>query len=225
MDTVDIGGRQYVSAKVAARSNGYTMDYIGQLIRAHKLQGQKIGRAWFVNVDSLSDYLSSLGAEASPIPAPVQETAVPVLSPVAVRQPVHVAATTPSVSESSAADEAFSLRYLPDEEPLLPPVIEKTSQTGYIAEQSVPVRAIYAPAYEPVEEEMPEIKPRISPDVSHETKIAPHFHAKKGKLYTGAVAFAAVIFVLAATLFGALTSRTVHFNGAEITAGVTFSQF
>lgn len=60
MDSLEIEGKEYISAKRAAREHSYTMDYIGQLIRGGKLIGKKVGRAWYVEQDSLNAYLALL---------------------------------------------------------------------------------------------------------------------------------------------------------------------
>ena len=61
MDSIEIEGKEYVSAKRAAREHRYTMDYVGQLIRAGKIDGKKVGRAWYVDLVSLEVYTQSLG--------------------------------------------------------------------------------------------------------------------------------------------------------------------
>ena len=51
-----ISGRRYLSSLRAAKEHGYHSDYIGQLIRANKVKGQKVGRAWYVDAESLATY-------------------------------------------------------------------------------------------------------------------------------------------------------------------------
>ncbi len=63
MDELEISGKRYISSRRAGKAHKYHPDYIGQLVRAGKVEGQKIGRAWYVNEDSLTEYL---GKEASP---------------------------------------------------------------------------------------------------------------------------------------------------------------
>ncbi|HEV8666722.1 MAG TPA: hypothetical protein VN665_02635 [Candidatus Paceibacterota bacterium] len=57
MDELEISGRRYISAARAAKEYKYHSDYIGQLIRGKKVVGQKVGRAWYVDADSLAEYL------------------------------------------------------------------------------------------------------------------------------------------------------------------------
>lgn len=100
MDELQISGKRFISARRIARENGYTSDYIGQLIRGGKIVGQKVGRAWYVDSASFDAYLGSENApavaqtvveatpepamppaaEVAPTPAPIFE---PVVTPVA----------------------------------------------------------------------------------------------------------------------------------------------
>ncbi|HEV7449047.1 MAG TPA: hypothetical protein VGP13_00705 [Candidatus Paceibacterota bacterium] len=57
MDELDISGKRYISTRRAAREHGYHSDYMGQLIRSGKVAGQKVGRAWYIEEESLSAYL------------------------------------------------------------------------------------------------------------------------------------------------------------------------
>lgn len=66
MDALHISGKWYISSRRAAKEHGYHVDYIGQLIRTGKVKGQKVGRAWYVLADSLSDYLEKEGNAPSP---------------------------------------------------------------------------------------------------------------------------------------------------------------
>lgn len=63
MDELQISGKRYISAKRIAKENGYTADYVGQLIRGGKVTGQKVGRAWYVDALSFDHYL---GGEVTP---------------------------------------------------------------------------------------------------------------------------------------------------------------
>ena len=60
MDSLHISGKLYVSSHRAAKEYGYHPDYIGQLIRSRKLKGQKVGRSWYVLIDSLTMYFGEL---------------------------------------------------------------------------------------------------------------------------------------------------------------------
>lgn len=79
MDELQISGKRFISAKRIARENGYTSDYVGQLIRGGKVVGQKVGRAWYVDAGSFDAYLGGEAAVVQieqvpePVPQPVTE--------------------------------------------------------------------------------------------------------------------------------------------------------
>lgn len=66
MDELELNGRRHISAKRAAREHRYHSDYIGQLIRGGKVRGQKVGRSWYVDAESLDAYL-----KGEPVAAPL----------------------------------------------------------------------------------------------------------------------------------------------------------
>lgn len=68
MDELDISGKRYISTRRAARQHGYHSDYMGQLIRSKKVVGQKVGRAWYIEEESLDRYLGRAPATSEPIP-------------------------------------------------------------------------------------------------------------------------------------------------------------
>jgi len=70
MDELEISGRRYLSTKRAAKEHKYHSDYIGQLIRGKKVVGQKVGRSWYVDAESLEQYLNNEKASAHAQPAP-----------------------------------------------------------------------------------------------------------------------------------------------------------
>jgi len=53
METLEHHGVRYVKVTTLAKKYKYTTDYIGQLCRAGKVDCQLVGRAWFVNEESL----------------------------------------------------------------------------------------------------------------------------------------------------------------------------
>src|ERR1700733_13218119 len=63
MDELEISGKRYISSARAAKEHKYHSDYIGQLVRGKKVAGQKVGRAWYVDAESLAEYL---GKEVPP---------------------------------------------------------------------------------------------------------------------------------------------------------------
>ncbi len=56
MDELEISGKRYISTRRAAKEYKYHADYIGQLIRGKKLLAKKVGRSWYVELESLAQY-------------------------------------------------------------------------------------------------------------------------------------------------------------------------
>lgn len=108
MDELELGGRRHISAKRAAKEHRYHSDYIGQLIRSGKVVGQKVGRSWYVDAESLDAYLkgealptSAAVAQPAPVapvvavpvaPQPVEPVVAPVVAPVVVHEEVRAEA-------------------------------------------------------------------------------------------------------------------------------------
>lgn len=79
MDELEISGKRYISSRRAAKEHKYHSDYIGQLIRSKKVIGQKVGRSWYVEADSLDAYLrgeTGVPAQLTPAPTPEQKNVV-----------------------------------------------------------------------------------------------------------------------------------------------------
>ena len=73
MDDLEISGKLYISSRKAAKQNKYHVDYIGQLVRSGKIVGIKVGRAWYVEAESLARYLGK-----DPEPASLEKSTAPV---------------------------------------------------------------------------------------------------------------------------------------------------
>jgi hypothetical protein len=56
MDTVTLQGVDYTKASVLAKKFRYTADYLGQLCRGKKVDARLVGRAWYINLDSLLEH-------------------------------------------------------------------------------------------------------------------------------------------------------------------------
>ncbi len=166
MDELEISGKRYISSRRAGKENKYHADYIGQLIRAKKVEGQKVGRAWYVDADSLAAYL---GKEApsriSPhLIAHVEEkVAAPIIEIPLEKEEIPEA--TPEIISEAKKDEASAapiglhnealpifykttreahearggLRYITDEGPLIPQV-QKIYQVQEEQNNIIPIR-------------------------------------------------------------------------------------
>jgi hypothetical protein len=52
-----IDGKKYISSKRSSHMGGYTIDYIGRLCREGKVVGKLVSRTWYVDEESLKDFL------------------------------------------------------------------------------------------------------------------------------------------------------------------------
>lgn len=150
MDELEIDGKKYLSSRRAAKEHKYHIDYIGQLIRAGKVTGKKVGRSWYVEASSLKSYLAqevgggsqqtpekttkTVAKEAFAVPEPeiVIETPAPVVihapaiekivEPQIVSKPVEVEVPRKVYFSTPEAEPAQkpTLQYVADDEPMLP---------------------------------------------------------------------------------------------------------
>jgi len=171
MDELEISGKRYISTRRAGKDHNYHDDYIGQLIRAKKVEGRKIGRAWYVDAKSLTAYL---GKEA-PVRGPrvAEELLVIDEAPEEVTMPIVVdtqeqeektkkepekSFDIPIYRTAREAREAIGLRYITDEGPLIPQIkkIKEEKEENiitikHIEPQPIPVKLeSVRPLYQPV---------------------------------------------------------------------------
>jgi len=159
MDELEIDGKKYLSSKRAAREHKYHIDYIGQLIRAGKVVGKKVGRSWYVEEASLKSYLlAEAGAPAAPStpaiePAFQQAPAeTPAAPEPAYRAPVEQEPLPPVHQEiieeqkqEAPAPAAFQIREAPLErvvhfsKPASAPVQQKLASTLTYIEDNEPM--------------------------------------------------------------------------------------
>ncbi|HEY0964464.1 MAG TPA: hypothetical protein VGE31_01570 [Candidatus Paceibacterota bacterium] len=59
MDSVVYEGKEYTKASVLAEKFRYTQDYLGQLCRGKKVDARLVGRAWYINLESLMSHKDS----------------------------------------------------------------------------------------------------------------------------------------------------------------------
>ncbi len=119
MDELEISGKRYLSSRRAAKQYNYHSDYIGQLIRAGKVEGTKVGRAWYVEAVSLKTYLGqdSVGSQAEFSGAPQPVRGVVYIG----RAPVGETSVAPAVVVAPQIQKK-ALTYIPDNEPLIPEI-------------------------------------------------------------------------------------------------------
>ena len=56
-ETLIFSGKKFISSRRASKLVGYSIDYIGQLARANKVESQMVGRTRFVSESSLLEYI------------------------------------------------------------------------------------------------------------------------------------------------------------------------
>jgi hypothetical protein len=145
MDELEISGKRYLSAKRAAREHRYHSDYIGQLIRSKKIVGEKVGRSWYVDAESLEAYLkgesvpsvpdvivSAVVEASSEPPMPVEKTVELEHKPLPESTPLQEQATEPAplvethaIKINRSVEEPVSsagLTFVSDDEPFLPEI-------------------------------------------------------------------------------------------------------
>jgi hypothetical protein len=76
MHEVTLGGKTFISVKRAAEITGYTRDYLGQLARGGKIESQRVGRSWYVNIESLSKH-QEVASSYEPTPPEVVQNLGP----------------------------------------------------------------------------------------------------------------------------------------------------
>jgi len=105
MDELEISGKRYISTRRAAKEYKYHSDYIGQLIRGKKLLGRKVGRSWYVELESLTTYFGEEGQEVPT--APLVAKAVEVVVAEAAVAPIaaKASAQTQPVEEKKVVEK------------------------------------------------------------------------------------------------------------------------
>ncbi len=149
MDELEISGKRYISSRRAAKEHKYHSDYIGQLIRAKKVVGTKVGRAWYVEIESLAAYFNK-ELQSKSEQEVAQNTATYVVSekkeilkPI-VRHisPVSTYETMENEFEeknkSAIQTRTTNLQYVPKSEPLFP-AIRKTQHTTVMHKTYTPI--------------------------------------------------------------------------------------
>lgn len=232
MDSLDIEGKEYISARRAGKEHGYTSDYIGQLVRKGSLEGKKVGRAWYVSVDSLSAYEKVLEDEKqtrsvlmkeevaryaeSPVKAIVHPPAENPYKDLQVRSVVREE-EVPKVSLHDV-DTVFGMRYLSDEESVLPALESRKERVE--EEVRVPIRtmerdfATHNMRNEVVEEEY------VPPARMHRQSSN---RRRFGGVLQTTVGFAVAVIVIGATIGAVFMEKTVTFSGESAVAGVSVS--
>lgn len=170
MDELEISGKRYISARRAAKEYKYHSDYIGQLIRGKKLVGRKVGRSWYVELDSMKAFF---GGEGAAIPE------APLVAKTVVEKPV--------VEVESAEPEAAPVLYRVQEERIQVNKAFKFEEPK--EEKDVPRESFHIPVHiQRTASETPQIKTSALTYVEDD---APH--VIPGKRYTESTLASAMV--------------------------------
>lgn len=180
MDELEISGKRYVSAKRIAKENKYHPDYIGQLIRAGRISGTKVGRAWYVDETTFANYLQQEKGTAPQTYTPVYTTPTPAPAPQPVQEtPIIVKSVQPASFESvPAAPRVFSQTFSQEAAPApvtsspvqtsTKPFVQTYTYTPASAVRQIPVAPVQKPALTYVSDNSP-----LFPAVQKKVKEVP----------------------------------------------------
>ncbi len=122
MDAVIFDGKEYLKASIVAERFNYTQDYVGQLCRGKKVDARLVGRAWYINLDSLQTHKKARYKEKRPenvfktdIPAPPPKY----LSRIDV-EPVLKKKTVKLMRNVGDTLSEFAVKYESDDHSLIP---------------------------------------------------------------------------------------------------------
>ncbi len=119
MNELEIQGKKYISSKRAAELTGYAKDYVGQLARAGKVPGTRVGRAWYVEESAL---LLHARSDADQRAESASEAGKPIVSPLQPRRAVISPATLKAFGYGTQKlpDTWTSAVYFSDDADLIP---------------------------------------------------------------------------------------------------------
>lgn len=219
MDELEISGRPYLSAKRAAREHRYHSDYIGQLIRAKKVIGQKVGRSWYVDAASLEAYLKGeplvvsevkettvVAAPPEPAPAPAEEASV---KKIITTEPTPVV----DAAEQVVSEREVTIIKEPHIDPL-PAVAPTRTGLTFVADEE-PLENAHAL----------HVMPQYSTEPSENTQeVAGHesnreIRSGRGTAVVASFGIAALVLAIGSSY---LLSSSVEIAGEQATASVVF---
>lgn len=122
MESVVFDGKEFVKASVLAEKFRYTQDYLGQLCRGKKVDARLVGRAWYINLDSLNSHRTARYKVAPKTETvEVRKPSNHYLSRIDV-EPVLKQKTVKIMKGESGKLTEFSMKYEGDDYSLIPRV-------------------------------------------------------------------------------------------------------
>ncbi len=130
MEAVIFDGKEYVKASVVAEKFRYTQDYLGQLCRGKKVDARLVGRAWYLNLDSLEEHRTGRHKTPAKSSAAVpKKVSSNYLSRIDV-EPVLKNKTVKIFKEKNGKMMELPVRYEQDEYSLIPRVNKSAISTS-----------------------------------------------------------------------------------------------
>src|SRR5581483_6576957 len=163
MDELTISGRRFISSRRIARENGYTSDYVGQLVRAGKIKGQKVGRAWYVDAETFASYLGA---------APVQSAGEESPQEFAYQKPSDLPSETSRELEVSAGQTfaeqtpALKIEEIKDSQEKVEEPVKKEEVEEQVEEKVIEATQIPGKDTEDIKEEVVIPVRKIAPPVT-----------------------------------------------------------
>lgn len=128
MEAVIFDGKEYVKASVLAKKFRYTADYLGQLCRGKKVDARLVGRAWYINLESLNQHKDgryktvAVKNDESPVSVSItKKQSKNYLSRIEV-EPILKKKTVSIFKSKNGALAEFSVKYESDDYSLIPRV-------------------------------------------------------------------------------------------------------
>jgi hypothetical protein len=122
MESVVFDGKEYVKASVLAQKFRYTQDYLGQLCRGRKVDARLVGRAWYINLESLEKHRAGkYKPPVQPAGETVKKASSNYLSRIDV-EPVLKNKTVKVFKQKHGVMTELPVRYEKDEYSLIPRV-------------------------------------------------------------------------------------------------------
>ena len=150
METVVLGGVAYTRASTAAKKFGYTSDYIGQLCRGKQIDARLVGRSWYVNIDSITEYRKQKHVKRKSRKAK-KKSEISInkgVNKVQVEKPLHAETVKVTETRESSRETKVPIHYQSDERELLPRLMSEQTAPVHIREvpavESAPVASLEA---------------------------------------------------------------------------------
>jgi hypothetical protein len=131
MESVVFDGKEFAKASVLAEKFGYTQDYLGQLCRGKKVDARLVGRAWYINLDSLLSHRTArYKSPAKEVEVESKKTPNHYLSRIDV-EPILKQKTVKILRNDAGKLTEFPVKYVGDDYSLIPHV-NKSAISSYL---------------------------------------------------------------------------------------------